>query len=62
MRIALVGVGVVGRYIGNALADAGHELALRDVDPGATALLEKRGARVAASAAEAASEASSESV
>jgi 3-hydroxyisobutyrate dehydrogenase-like beta-hydroxyacid dehydrogenase len=54
MRIALVGVGVVGRYIGNALADAGHELALRDVDPGATALLEKRGARVAASAAEAA--------
>lgn len=56
MRIALVGVGVVGRFIGHALADAGHELVLRDLNPTAVAQLQERGASIAASAAEAASE------
>jgi 3-hydroxyisobutyrate dehydrogenase-like beta-hydroxyacid dehydrogenase len=52
MRVGIVGVGVVGRFIGRNLLAAGHELALHDSDPGATATLEETGALRHASAAE----------
>lgn len=55
MKLALVGVGVVGCYIGKALIEAGHELVIHDVDPEAGGSLHDLGARTAASVAEATS-------
>jgi 3-hydroxyisobutyrate dehydrogenase-like beta-hydroxyacid dehydrogenase len=44
MRVALVGVGVVGRHLGRSLLAAGHEVLLQDPDPAATEELVGRGA------------------
>jgi len=57
MRVAVIGVGVMGGAIAARLLDGGAQLALYDRDPGACAALAGRGATVAASAAEAAARA-----
>jgi len=57
MRVAVIGVGVMGGSIAGRLLDGGAQLALYDRDPDACAVLAGRGATPAASAAEAAAQA-----
>ena len=54
MRVAIVGVGVMGSAIAGRLLDVGAAVALYDVTPDKCRPLASRGARVAASAREAA--------
>ena len=54
MRLGFVGTGTMGAPMAACLLDAGHELAVYDVRPAATAALVQRGARTARSPAEAA--------
>ena len=51
MRLGFVGTGTMGAPMAACLIDAGHELAVYDVRPAATAALATRGARVAQSPA-----------
>ncbi len=57
MKVALVGSGVVGRFIGRSLLAHGHELAVCDLDASAAADLEQLGARVAGTPRESVAEA-----
>jgi 3-hydroxyisobutyrate dehydrogenase-like beta-hydroxyacid dehydrogenase len=52
MRLGFVGTGTMGAPMARCLIDAGHELAVYDVRPAATAELTARGARAAANPAE----------
>jgi 3-hydroxyisobutyrate dehydrogenase-like beta-hydroxyacid dehydrogenase len=52
MRLGFVGTGTMGAPMAACLLDAGHELAVYDVRPAATAALVARGARAAESPAE----------
>ncbi|NJN64010.1 MAG: NAD(P)-dependent oxidoreductase [Acidobacteria bacterium] len=56
MKLALVGSGVVGRFIGRALLARQHALVVCDLDPDATRELVGRGATVAATPKEAVSD------
>ena len=47
MRLGFVGTGTMGAPMAACLLDAGHELAVYDVRPAATAALVQRGARTA---------------
>ena len=51
MRLGFVGTGTMGAPMAACLIEAGHELAVYDVRPAATAALATRGARVAQSPA-----------
>ena len=52
-KIAFIGVGRMGSAMAGRLIDAGHALTVHDPDPAATAPLVARGAKAAASVAEA---------
>lgn len=54
MRVAVIGIGVMGSAIAGRLLDTGATLSLYDPSPDKCATLRERGARVAGSAAEAA--------
>lgn len=53
-KVALIGAGAMGGAIGTRLAETGQTLSVFDLDPAKLAPLVERGARAAASAAEAA--------
>jgi len=52
-RVALIGAGIMGQAIGTRLLDCGHALSVFDIDPAKVSELVARGARAAASPAEA---------
>src|SRR5205823_228090 len=56
MHLGFVGTGTMGAPMAGCLIDAGHQLAVYDVRPEATAALGARGARTAASPVEVARE------
>lgn len=52
-RVALVGAGIMGQAIGTRLLACGHDLAVFDIDPQKVSLLVAKGAKAAASPADA---------
>ena len=56
-RIAFIGIGLMGSRMAGRLLDAGYPLSVRDLDPEKCAPLAARGARAAASVADAVADA-----
>ena len=57
MRIGLIGIGIMGNIIGDALIKKGHHLSVHDVVQGSTSAIVDKGATWASNPAEAASDA-----